>query len=63
MKDYKIWAMIEEHDPKAVTSDQEYQDLGEPACLGNFDTLAEAEHFLDSIDTYIYPRKRLTDKV
>ncbi len=45
---YKVWAVVEEIDE----SRDHYEDITEPAMLGEFSTQAAATEFLDSLDTY-----------
>ncbi len=48
MKEYKVWAYVEQLD----TATEEYTDLGEPTPIGEFDTVEEADAFVNhmSID-------------
>lgn len=48
MKEYKVWAVVEEIDEE----NDIYKDVSEPACLGTFETQDEAQQFLDLIDIY-----------
>lgn len=48
---YKIWAVIERCSPQT----DEYEDVSEPACLGEYDDLNAAQAHLDAID--IYPKR------
>jgi hypothetical protein len=47
-KVYKVWAVVEAIDEDAPS----YEDVTEPAQLGEFETQAEAETFLNSLDAF-----------
>ncbi len=47
---YKVWAVVEEINEPLDS----YEDITEPAMLGEFETAEEATAFLDSLD--IYPK-------
>ncbi len=47
-KQYRVWGHVEEYDPDVA---ERSRDLGEPECLGTFDSPDEAKDFLDSVVT------------
>ena len=47
-KHYKIWAVIEELDEE----NDAYEDVSEPALVGEYDTLEEARSAWDGLDLY-----------
>ena len=47
-KQYRVWSYVEEYDPDRP---EESQDLGEPECLGTFNSLDQAKDYLDSVAT------------
>ena len=47
-KKYRVWSYVEEYDPDAAEGSR---DLGEPECLGTFDSLDQAKEYLDSVAT------------
>lgn len=49
---YKVWVHVEEVDESV----KEYRDATEPTCVGVFDTLAEAEAFVERIAAGVWPK-------
>ena len=47
-KQYRVWGYVEDCDPDGPGG---AQHAGEPECLGTFDTLDQAEEYLDSVTT------------
>jgi hypothetical protein len=49
---YKVWVHVEEVDESV----KEYRDATEPTCAGVFDTVGEAEAFIERIAAGVLPR-------
>jgi hypothetical protein len=49
--EYKVWVHVEEVDESV----RDYRDATEPTCAGVFDTLAEAEAFIERIAGGVSP--------
>ena len=47
-KQCRVWSYVEEYDPDGPEG---AQHVGDPECLGTFDTLDQAEEYLDSVTT------------
>ena len=47
-KQYRVWSNVEEYDPDRPEGSQ---DLGEPDCLGTFNSLDQAKDYLESVAT------------
>ncbi|HUW67839.1 MAG TPA: hypothetical protein VMW20_07295 [Candidatus Nanoarchaeia archaeon] len=45
MKEYKLWVYVEEYDP----DETECEDIGDPSCIGIFETLEEAEQYVSHL--------------
>jgi hypothetical protein len=50
-KRYKVWLQVEELDDDA----DEYENVSQPACVGDFDSYAEADRFFKSLVTALQP--------
>jgi hypothetical protein len=47
-KQYRVWSYVEEYDSDAAEGSR---DVGEPECLGTFDSLDQAKDYVDSVAT------------